>query len=338
MKVLFCASYNQRLIELPGYLLRALKNKGVEISLFDYKKHIYPLALKKALPMLQKYEIKKINQDLIKQAKKFKPDILLVNQAPILDGQTILKIKDETKAITVNWFQDYPKEFVCSLKLASFFDFFFMSATQAVRQHRQKGNQNVRWLPFACDPEIHSPVDCKEPEYKKEICFIGSMYPERVRLLEKLKNFDLGIWGYGWDKLPKDSKLHQFVKGNVVPPQIWREIYSASKIVLNCIGHFGKWGEQFGEEGIQMANMRTFEILGCGGFQVVDKKGDIALLFKPGQDLIFYENPDEAKEIISYFLKHEDERRKIAQSGRRAVLKRHTYKDRLEEIFNVIFS
>ncbi len=71
-------------------------------------------------------------------------------------------------------------------------------------------------------------------------------------------------------------------------------------------------------------------------FLVVDDQKDILKLFESGRHLVVYHNHKELKEIVSYYLEHPDEARKIAQQGRNNVLENHTFGHRVDEMLGII--
>ena len=55
--------------------------------------------------------------------------------------------------------------------------------------------------------------------------------------------------------------------------------------------------------------------------------------YVPGQEIVFFEDADDLVEKCRYYLKHEDERRAIAEAGYRRTLVEHTYAHRFNQIF-----
>jgi spore maturation protein CgeB len=75
--------------------------------------------------------------------------------------------------------------------------------------------------------------------------------------------------------------------------------------------------------------------LGLGGFPLTDFKSGLEGLFEAGE-IAFYRSIDDARELISYFLKRDSERQKISQKGRARVLKDHTYFERSKMILKLV--
>jgi spore maturation protein CgeB len=340
MKFFFSSYFNPDFESFSEYIEAALKKLGHEVLIFDWYKFFFPGRARQKLPFLQSLEIKRINNALLKKVKKFRPDIVLIAGGFTINSDTINAIKQLENITTINWSADYPRNFEYHIETGPYFDYLFTSAADGLKNYRKRGHKNGHWLPFACDADIHKPIDVSEKEREKyscDVCFVGSNYPERVAILEKLSGFNLGIWGIGWDKLPSNSPLKQHIRGGVSRPEEWTKIYSCSKIVLNILslkldGAIDLVDPEYGH----IANTRVFEALGCGAFQLVELKSDVIKLFKTGDHLVCYEDSNQLIKLIKYYLNNPEDRKRIANNGRRIAIEKHTYQHRINEILSTI--
>lgn len=78
--------------------------------------------------------------------------------------------------------------------------------------------------------------------------------------------------------------------------------------------------------------LRAFDIMGCGGFLLSNWQEDFLECFEPDEDVVLYESSEEAVDKAAFYLKHETQRRKIAENGRQKVMKEHTYLHRVKEM------
>jgi spore maturation protein CgeB len=220
------------------------------------------------------------------------------------------------------------------------YDYSFTSGTDALVRYKEAGNGNGYWLPFACDPEIHRKASLTDEElrkYKSDISFVGTCYKERIEVLERLVDFDLGIWGPGWEKLPAQSPLCKCVRGGALQPQEWAKVASASKIGLNILGYQCDIpGLAVDKERCRMANTRLFELFACGILQMVSPRADVLSLFKDGEHFCGYPDDEGLNELVRKYLDDPRERSRIAQNGQKEVLEKHTYRHRIEEMFSII--
>jgi spore maturation protein CgeB len=83
---------------------------------------------------------------------------------------------------------------------------------------------------------------------------------------------------------------------------------------------------------------RIYEILGRGGFLIHPKVEGLDKEFKPYKHYVPYErgNWSQLKEIIDYYLVHDEERKKIQMAGFRYCKKHYTYTKRVAELLKQI--
>jgi len=79
---------------------------------------------------------------------------------------------------------------------------------------------------------------------------------------------------------------------------------------------------------------RIYETLGRGGFLIHPYIPGIEKEFTDKEHVVFYEynNFDQLKELIDYYLEHDDEREKIRRAGHELVKNNYTYKHRWQYI------
>ncbi len=83
--------------------------------------------------------------------------------------------------------------------------------------------------------------------------------------------------------------------------------------------------------------LRAFEIMGSGGFLLSNYQADFLEHFVPGEDFDYFASNEELMEKIEYYLSHEKERQEIARNGYEKMKKYHTYRNRVEEILEIVF-
>ena len=59
--------------------------------------------------------------------------------------------------------------------------------------------------------------------------------------------------------------------------------------------------------------------------------------FEPGVDYVSYESIEEIPALINYYMKNEKEREKIAENGYNKVKEYHSFKNRVNDILNIVF-
>jgi spore maturation protein CgeB len=326
VKILLSGAFNPHFEALPDYLAAALRRLGNEVRTFDHRVRSVPGRLRARLPVLDRLARAELNRRFLGTVRAFRPNLVIVNQGMVLTRDTLMAAR-ALGARCVNWFSDYPAEFEEGIARAQAYDSFFLGSSFGTRRHRQAGHMHAAWLPFACDPEVHRPVEGSQegnPRHADRIVFVGSLYPERHLLLRFLRGLPVGVWGPGWERAAGDPHLAPMIRGGALRPSAWRVLYARADVVLNI--HYGALGPQ--EVSGDLANTRLFEILGCGTYQVVDRQGDALRLFREGEHLGAFSTGEELRARVEEALADADLRRRVAERGRRAVLAAHTYDHR----------
>ena len=81
-------------------------------------------------------------------------------------------------------------------------------------------------------------------------------------------------------------------------------------------------------------SQRVFDVLMCGGFLMSNYQEELYDHFTPGKELAVYSSIPDLVEQCSYYLSHEEERRAVADAGCKLVRSRHTWRERITEMFS----
>ena len=333
MKILLSSYHNPHFQTITEYIEGAIKAVGHELFVFDDRQHIVPGRVRQRIEWLNKFDLNHLNRSLISLAQETRPDLLIVAGGHRLTARTVQQLTDKG-IITALWTIDAPINFQPIIDAAPFYHHIFCQGTEAIKLLDTAGIKGAHWLPMACDPDLHRSVELSteaKKQYGNDLVFAGSYYPNRAELFQKLADFDLGIWGPGWEKLKSDSPFRRFLRGGQVKPETWQKIYSAGKIVLAT--HYQDPENRFP---VYQASPRIFEASACGAFVITDNQKDVILLFKGGEHLVYYDNPDDLIEKIKYYLNHPSERERIAKKGRSEVLSQHTYVHRIRRLLSIV--
>lgn len=163
---------------------------------------------------------------------------------------------------------------------------------------------NAHYLPQSYDPAIH--FGSPDTERVVHVSFVGTLYPERKRLLDAIN----------WDELE-----HTFVAPQMEPEgERWAndkvaELYRRSMMVLNLNRTVRGYHEQdqhiAGGEAYSIA-ARAYEIPACGALMLSEYgRGELRDVY--GYDCPTFKGPKELAESIYYYLMNGDERVKMAR-------------------------
>ncbi|UCB56650.1 MAG: glycosyltransferase family 1 protein [Candidatus Omnitrophota bacterium] len=197
------------------------------------------------------------------------------------------------------------KPFRKIVKQARHYDFVMCVHRNSLKALKWRGI-SAEWLPVACDPQIHKKLDIPKVY---DIGFVGTKGKKSLR--EKL----LEALGQRYPKSFLD----------MAPYTQMSRIYSASKIGFNYSIR-------------DDINMRMFEIMSCGALLITNRIREKGFqeLFEDRRHLVTYKNPKELFRLVDYYLEHEDQRRRIAECGRRLVISEHTYEKRTQKMLDYI--
>lgn len=83
--------------------------------------------------------------------------------------------------------------------------------------------------------------------------------------------------------------------------------------------------------------LRCFDIMGAGGFLLSNFQSDFLNHLIPDEDFVYFESKEDLLNKCTYYLEHDDERKRIAQNGYSKIKEYHNYQTRLKEIFDIVF-
>ena len=332
MKVLFSANRNPHFRTITEYIEQALLSSGCQVIFFEDRDFIVPGRFRKGL--LEKLDLWFLNARLAAALRKERPDLLLVSGGERVSPQTLAAAR-RLCIKSVLWTIDPVNDISAPrIKAARFYDHVFCGGTEML--HYLTGQPLLRpprWLPFACEPKLHSAITVPPQEavgYKTQAAFVGSLhvelYPRRLEYLEAASEVcSLGLWGPGGDRLA--GKLAKCVRGGQTGYETWTRIYSSAEIVL-CLHYKDPAGKLL----CNQASPRVFEALACGAFVLCDAQKDVLNMFEDGKHLCVFHSSGELQEKITYYLAHPQERAAIARAGQQEVLAHHTYGQRVTQI------
>lgn len=327
------------------YIKRALFKMGYQVELFDYRKIAYgyryidslpkyAMLRRIALKIFRNEAIKRMNMKLINFMRSFGPDLIIVTKGEIIFPETIRKIKKHQRQKIVVWHWDSPFSALTSSRNIIYslpeYDVSFVFDPYYIPEMKRAGAKRAEYLPLACDPDIHRSMNLTNEEksiYGSNICFIGNyqgMNSKRTQILQSLSDFNLKIWGNGWENL-KGTNLAKCIMSRSVYGEEMIKIYNASKIAIN-IHH---------SQSITGVNMRAFEAPGGGCFLLTDKLSEIVNFFRPNEEIVCYKDVSDLRNKIYYYLEHLDEREKIAKKGQKKTQENHTYTHRMKKLIDI---
>lgn len=294
------------------FFVKAFKNLGVDVTFIDQ----YEGVNKKTLVRLITSRVK-LTRFLLNNLKINKSNItgsfdaVLVFKGELLTERTLERL---SKDYALYLFYPDTYRFLPILKGRLWF-FNGVITTSPKRDFYYKlGAKNVYTINWACDPEVHRPLDVKRIY---DVSFIGTFYLNRYRVLKALK-VKPHIFGNFW-----------YLKAGIMHKGVYGEEYiktiNMSKINLNI--HHPVDIEA------DAVNMRVYEVAGTGNFILTEEMESVRKLFPPIET---YRNVEELNEKINQYLNDEKSRNEIGNKLREICVNSHTYLHRANEILRIV--
>ncbi len=232
----------------------------------------------------------------------------------------------------VGWLMDDPFQHDGSLAAAlSCFDRIYVVDEAWAANVRLASGCGTRVLTCGADLDINKCVSADQvpAELRCDLLFVGTSYRNnpagilRSNLLGRIADLGLRVYGdSGWAQRPVDDPLRKAYHGRELTSREANLAYNGARIVINihhpqfCLG----------------TSLRTFAVAAATAFQLVDERPGMSRFFAPGKEVGTYSSPDDLRDKVLYYLKHESARQALAQAGFERVCSEHSYAHRLAEI------
>ncbi len=239
---------------------------------------------------------------LAEQIAAYYPDVVFILSMKYLTPQTVKVIRTAAPdAVIVGRDEDpFPEKNPERLAIASLCDMVVnTSAGKFLAEYKKAGVPKCAFLPNICDPDIQCRYEVAE-KWKADIIFTGK--PTHRRLGQTGDRYDL------IERIAKSPNCR--VYGAFGVPRVEGLDYfyalSGAKIALsiNITNDIPLYHSD-----------RLVNCLSCGTFTLAKRVPDTELLFEDNKHLRYFDTADEFFELADWYLKHEDEREKIAAAG-----------------------
>lgn len=130
----------------------------------------------------------------------------------------------------------------------------------------------------------------------------------------------------GWLKLLEGEKMPWRRHAELSYYAELPHFYPLSEVNFNCTSKQMKGA----------VNQRVFDVPATGSFVITDWREQMENLFEPGKEVICYNNPEEAAELISRYLASPAERAAVSRAARKRIMAEHLYEHRIESIIRIM--
>jgi spore maturation protein CgeB len=281
--------------------------------------------------------VEKVSEELIRLCRDNRFDVVFVMAENFLGSQTIEEARAVCKTPPIFMYHSHdnnfsdgilkPKDFWETLKA---YDYVFTTKSQNVGRYKALGQEQSFFLPSAYEPMVHHPITAEKSAYTQQnldVTFVGTYARSREPWLQAADWQRLHVWGSDWKRFPEYSDYLERIDPRPIYYFEFADVLTHSKCSLGLLR----------EEAEDRHTQRTFEIPACGGFQLAPRNEEILSFFEENKEIVCFSSPDELKEKIDFYLKHETEREKIARAGyERCIASGHRYEDRIYQVLEIV--
>ncbi len=148
---------------------------------------------------------------------------------------------------------------------------------------------------------------------------------ERTLLVEMLsERYDIHLYTRSTEKVPEGVRSFPEVDAGVEALKVFRSSRINLNITLRSI--------------LSGVPARVFDVMSVGGFMLSNWQEEIPELFVEDKEIVTYRTPEELVDKADHYLKHEDERARIALNGYQKIKRCYTYEHQLKKILDTVRS
>lgn len=243
----------------------------------------------------------------------FKPDVIFICAGGLtFKPSTMDKLKKYCTVIGVTLSD--PDVFPSVSKFASEFDIHTTNSPLSYEEYKKLGMDNTFYMPFGIDSRF---FQSREPDekYQSDVSIIGHYRPYRLEIAkELLQRFEAKIFGRGWP-IPTEGPVYD---------EEWFKAMYSTNIIIN-----------FPTTGAGYTNVKVgvFEAAATGRLILTEYFEEMENFFEYDKEIVGYKDKDDLMSKIDYYIKHPVEARKIALAGQKRCMEHHTWKMRLQHLF-----
>ena len=262
----------------------------------------------------------------LSQAKRFKPDFVLLSKCHGLAVDTVAQIIEGRD--NAMWYHDaqwyrstYRPDIAHIVKVGKLAKIFFVSGFE--REWTALGLR-AKFLPSCADARI-KPVSV-DKRFASDVVFIGTGYDAaRANFLLKIaKRFDLRVWGRGWAEWRQPLNW----SGRPIEGSEFAAVCSSSKIVL------GVNPARYTADSGNTTSDRTWMVILAGGFLLGQGTPELKQMLREGDHCAWYSDVDSCIAQIAYYLDKPEQRERVRREGQVFVRQYHTFDQRIHNLLS----
>lgn len=225
------------------------------------------------------------------------------------------------------WYPDALENLGRQLMLLAPYDAVFFKEPHLVERLRANLDLPVYYLPQGCNPRWHRPI--VPAGIEPYLVVAGSMYPSRVRLLERLIAKGIPLRLYGGGGFPRwlgETPLRAAHTGREVRREEKARVFRSAAGVLNTMHPAEVVG----------VNLRLFEAAGCGAGVLTEFRPTVPELFDVGQEVLAFHDFDDLVEQAGRLLNETGLAGSLGDAAARRAHRDHSYDVRVANILEKV--
>ena len=246
---------------------------------------------------------------------------IIINVDSALAPSMVTRLRSSGARVAF-WFPDHVANLERQYMLLAPYDAIFFKEPFLTGRLRAMLDLPVYYLPQACNPRWHRPVTRAGTE--PYLVIAGSMYPSRVRLLDRLiaKGIPLRLYGGPFPRWIGETACRAVHTGLYVACEEKARVFRSAAGVLNTM-HPAE---------VSGVNVRLFEAAGCGAAVLTEFRSTVPELFEVGKEVLAYHDFDDLVEQATRLLGEHGLTEQLGDAAAQRAHRDHTYDLRVATI------
>lgn len=263
-----------------------------------------------------------MERGIVRRAREEEVDLVITVIS--LTPDTVRALRADGVRVAL-WFPDHVANLGPLWMFNAPYDGLFFKEPALVRRLSSLLDLPLHYLPEACNPRIHRPVESNEATGK--VAVVGNLHPIRARLLERLASDGIPLTIYG---PPAHAALHQSLAplhaGRYVRGIEKSAVFGSAAAVLNSL-HPAEM------EGM---NCRLFEATAAGGTVVSEHRAELERFFDVEREIVAFRSYGELVDTLRAILEDKSLGRQLGEAASRRAHAEHAYTDRLKVLLELM--